>query len=315
MYLKQVTLNDVRMFSHQEVAFINGVNAIAAPNRWGKTTIADAVSFLLTGKLYSGSADIASLKPIDDTSKAVSVEAIFVLSDGSELVLRKDYQENWVTTRGTTISYLAGHNTTSWINGVKKLQKEFDREVCEFFKVPDQLESVSGMEIIQGLTNAYFFSEVLPWTKLLVIINRIIGKVQASDVYGREPRTKRLDGDLAKVAYKIPELRKKYQGRLKDRTDVQNDLKAQINGDSLEKPLAEEEFTKAATQVSSLERQILDLRVKKQGIKNPVIENLKKELATAESNLVVSQRTDNNELSKKKRACRRKSLRTEQEDR
>lgn len=298
MYLKEVTLQNVRLFTNQKFSFKPGVNEVAAPNRAGKTTLADAISFLLTGKLYSGSADLASLKPIDDTSKKVVVEAVFELSNGSEVALRKEYQENWVTTRGTSETRMDGHVTNLFINGVKKLQKDYDKEICGHFAVPD-LHDVAGQEIIQGLTKAYYFSETLPWAKLRSIINKIIGVVEPKDVFERAPKTQVLQPRLASVGFKIADLRKLLNTELNGKKEQARTLKAQIDGDIVENPIAEDEFTTAAQAVSSLDRKILDLQVKRKGVQNPVVEKLKAELQETQSSLMKSQQADNAEMAKK----------------
>jgi DNA repair exonuclease SbcCD ATPase subunit len=301
MNLKEVTLQNVRLFTNQKFSFKKGVNELSAPNRAGKTTLADAVSFLLTGKLYSGSADLASLKPANDTSKKVVVEAVFELSDGSELTLKKEYQENWVTTRGTSETRMDGHITNLFINGVKKIQKDFDKEIFAYFAIPD-LPEVTGQEMIQGLTKAYFFSETLPWAKLRSIINKIIGVVEPKDVFLRAPKTQILQPRLASVAFKIAELRKLLLVELTGKKENARTFKAQIDGDIIASPVSEDEFTKSAQTVSSLERQILDLEVKRKGIVNPVVDKLKEDLQKTQEALTKSQQADNAEMAKKNSA-------------
>ena len=47
----------------------------------------------------------------------------------SEIILRKEYKEDWVTSRGSTVAVLGGHTTTPYINTQKKSLQESTKRI------------------------------------------------------------------------------------------------------------------------------------------------------------------------------------------
>ena len=125
MKLRKVVLDNVRIFDHKEFDFTND-SELVMPNESGKSTLADAITFVLFGKLYSGSSDIASLKPVKDTTLEVSVTLEYQDDTDMIIVLKKLYQENWVKTRGSSFSEMKGHTTTCFINEEKMTVSNFE---------------------------------------------------------------------------------------------------------------------------------------------------------------------------------------------
>jgi DNA repair exonuclease SbcCD ATPase subunit len=181
MIITRISFKNFKNFKEQTVDFGSGVNTIARQNRWGKTTIADGIAFAFVGKKYDGSSDVASFKTISDTKATATVELTVKLSSGRELTIRKDYYENWVKTRGTTDSILQGHLTDCYIDGIFKPVAEFNKEICALFGVKE-------LEMVQVLTNPYYFSQVMDWKKRREIVNLVIGEVIPEDVFMRTHR-------------------------------------------------------------------------------------------------------------------------------
>ena len=297
MELKKLKLTNFRNFALKELLFENGICTLAWPNRAGKTTIADAISFLFVGKLYNGSSELASIKPITNTASIVSAELTVKLSNGSEVVLKKDYFENWVKTRGTTDMVLSGHLTDCSINGIKKTATEYNAEICKMF-------NVSELELVQAIINPYYFSQVMAWTKRRELVNKVIGIVKPQDVYEIEPITKTVDADLSKVAYKISDAKKSLTDRLRDSNGNgykkdESDLSAQISGAIVGTFITEEDYTTACKTASSNENRITELRAKKMGMNDAVLQPLRGQLQEANASLNRSVALDNAELGKK----------------
>lgn len=291
MIITRISFKNFKNFKEQTIEFGEGMNVIARQNRWGKTTVADGISFAFVGKKYDGSSDVASFKNIQDTKATASVEMGLLLSNGRELSIRKDYYENWVKTRGTTESVMQGHITDCYIDGVFKPVSEFQKTICELFNVKD-------LEMVQVLTNPYYFSQVLDWKKRREIVNLVIGEVHPEDVFQANPGTKCINEDLKKAQYRIGDARNILKNVLQSTNGSglkkeESDLQAQINGTVYEFQVSEEEFTNAARTVASNETRITELRAKKLGIVNPTLNNLKYELSQAQTNLNKSVALDN----------------------
>lgn len=289
MELKKLTLTNVRNFDNETFEF-NGNKEIVMPNKGGKTTLADAISFLLIGKLYSGSSDAASLKPVKDTSLEVTIEALFMHESGKELELKKVYAENWVKPRGSTEEELKGHTTTCYLNEKKLTVTNYEKELCDFFNVPSTKE-------LNILLNPYYFSQVLSWQDRLEYIQQVTGKVTVDDVVDVAPDTKEIEEDLKK--YDIDTLGKKYKNMIKDKKEVVKDLKIQIKGDNIEIVVSKEEFDKAKEDYDNNLEAITNKRVELQGIKNPTLESLKEQREKQKEIIEKSKEADREELSNK----------------
>lgn len=289
MELKKLTLTNVRNFDIETFEF-NGNKEIPMPNKGGKTTLADAISFLLIGKLYSGSSDIASLKPVKDTSLEVIVEALFIDDSGNELELKKLYKENWVKSRGSSEEELKGHTTTCYINEKKLTVTNYEKELCDFFNVPSTKE-------LNIMLNPYYFSQVLSWQERLEYVQQITGKITVDDIIDVAPNTKEIEGDLKK--YDIETLGKKYKASIKEKKEAVKNKKIEIKGDQIELVVSKKEYELATLDYDNNLETITSKRVEMQGIKNPTLERLKVEREKAKDTLEKSKEADREELSKK----------------
>ena len=145
--LKKLEITNYRSIKHQ-VLFFDGNSKIVGENRIGKTNTIDALYWLLTDKLLNGSKDIEQIKPLDDTKLTVRVDGTFLV-DGKEIVISKEFAEEWVKTRGTEDLVMKGHTTTYYYNGVKQgTKKQFDLLFNADFGL-DKVKDYQGIDIIQ----------------------------------------------------------------------------------------------------------------------------------------------------------------------
>lgn len=121
--------------------FLDGKSAnISGHNGCGKSTIADAISWVLFGKNAQGQQAEGkggfSLKTIDPkTGEAIpriphSV-AISLIVDGTEVVLERGMAEDWVKRRGQAEEEFKGHTVTYKINGTPVKAAEYAQTVAE----------------------------------------------------------------------------------------------------------------------------------------------------------------------------------------
>ena len=253
MELKKVTLTNVRDFNIKTFELNNGENSLMMPNRGGKTTLADAITFLLIGKLYSGSSNVASLKSIADTSQPVIVEAVMVSENGDELILKKEYKENWSKVRGTSELQLKGHTTNCWINEKKLTVSNYEKELCGYFGVPSTKE-------INIMLNPYYFSEVLSWQERLEYVQKVTGEVTSDDVIDCAPLTSKIKPEIDKFG--IDEFSKKLKRDFNDKKAKVNEIKIQIKGDSIELIVSSEDYDAAKKECDSNLDAITNKRVK-----------------------------------------------------
>lgn len=290
MSLTTLKLQNIRNITELELNFSNGQNVLAKPNRYGKTTIADAVCFLLVGKLYNGSSDLPSLKPIHNMKAVVTVEATF--TDGaSSHTIKKEYSEKWVTPRGSTVAELAGHDTVCSIDGVKQSKaSDYDKWLCGFFNVPD-------LETLHAVINPRFFSDKLTWQKRRAIVLSVIGDVRPSDVFKVEPFTIALADAIEKNGNNIAAVKKTYKADLDKFVPFAQSLQNQIDGAPIP-TITEEQFLTAAKTVSSNLNRVTELKARKIGAKDAELTPLRVRQGELNEALYKSVKLDNDAISK-----------------
>lgn len=104
-------------------------------NGTGKTTLADAYFWLLTGRDSAGQSDNTfSVKPMGADGLDYSVEGTFRQGDSaSPFTLRRTYKDVYERRRGDAERRLKGNTTEYAIDGVPKPKKEYDAFVSEYF--------------------------------------------------------------------------------------------------------------------------------------------------------------------------------------
>lgn len=103
-------------------------------NGTGKTTLADAYFWLLTGRDSAGQSDNTfSVKPIGTEGLDCSVEGSFQQDGGPSFNLRRTYKDVFERRRGDAERRIKGNTTEYSIGGVPKPKKEYDAFVAEHF--------------------------------------------------------------------------------------------------------------------------------------------------------------------------------------
>ncbi len=103
-------------------------------NGTGKTTLADAYFWLLTGKDSAGQSDNAfAVKPMGAEGLDYAVEGSFQPDSGDPFALRRTYKDVFERRRGDAERRLKGNTTEYAIDGVPKPKKEYNAFVAEHF--------------------------------------------------------------------------------------------------------------------------------------------------------------------------------------
>ena len=131
--------------------------SIYGDNATGKTTIYDALTWLLFGKDSRGRGDF-EIKPLGldnkvrDHAAVTSVEAS-LLADGFDTKLKKTYFEKWSTKRGSATETYDGNTSEYFVDDVPVKKYEFEQRVG----------SIVDEELFRVLANVSWFCEGLDW--------------------------------------------------------------------------------------------------------------------------------------------------------
>lgn len=119
--IKSITLNNFKGIKSLHVDFDNQTDIYGA-NGTGKTTIADAFTWLLFGKDSHDRKDF-EVKTLDVFGKVIpKVEhevSATLLIDGEVVTIKRILKENWVKKRGSLESEFAGNVTDLYWNDVQ----------------------------------------------------------------------------------------------------------------------------------------------------------------------------------------------------
>lgn len=256
-----------------------------APNAFGKTSIADAISWVMTGKLYNGSSDIMAIKPKDNPSALVSVELVF----DDDTSIMKTYQENWVKTRGSTEMKLEGHTTNCYINGLAIPVTKFDEELKKLFNI-----NYNGRwkgNIFQLLIDPTFFGMKLEWQDRRTIVMDLVGDVTDDDVFTRNSSLLPLKHYLSMGQSKIENTKKILNQNLKKANEEEKKLSAQIEVLDIEPTVTDEQYKETVVKLEELDKHISELTAKKFASQS--------DLAAERNNLIAELKTKLAELKER----------------
>lgn len=130
---------------------------IYGDNATGKTTIYDALTWLLFNKNSQGATQF-DIKPLDadgnvrEAGIIPTVTAVFDVS-GDTIKLRKELREKWERARGSAEQRFAGNTTDYFIDDVPRSDGEFKRIIAE----------IVDENIFRQLTSAHYFCGELKW--------------------------------------------------------------------------------------------------------------------------------------------------------
>lgn len=183
--LNRIRLNNFKGIRNGEYSF-DGKNAVVyGENGTGKTTLMDAMLWVLFGKDSNNRADFG-IKTLEVDGTVIpnvdhEVECTFTVN-GKPLVLRKNYREKWTKKRGSIAETFTGHETDYFIDDVPKKKSEFEAAIS----------SIIDEKKFQLLTNPLYFNETLTWQERRQILIDLCGDVSPDDVANSNTRLKPL---------------------------------------------------------------------------------------------------------------------------
>lgn len=207
---------------------------ICGANATGKTTIADAFTWLLFGKDSSGNEKF-DIRPLDaDGNKIhnveIMVEGVFDIEYGDEhhvRTLKKTQKEKWVKKRGSDVSELQGNENKYELDGYPRTEKEYKELIASWL----------GEDTFKIITNPMYFAS-MPWKDRRAILMLLVADMTDlefaksvggfDDLIGELETAPSTDAILAKHKQKYSELKKK-QAELPVRIDEVLRGKQEVN--------------------------------------------------------------------------------------
>ena len=128
MKILKLMLEDFRSIKNMTVNFDGQDADVLGANGTGKTTIANAICWLLIDRPMTEEADFT---PKTEGTHGLNHKASMTveLPNGQKLTLAKDFYEKWTRKRGASVEEFTGNVTDYYIDGVKSKKKEYTEVV------------------------------------------------------------------------------------------------------------------------------------------------------------------------------------------
>lgn len=245
MQLMTLTLDNFKGFDHRQFRF-EGKNAVlCGDNASGKTTVYDALTWLLFGKDSQGRTGF-EIKPlltrgehqgeVKDHAAVTCVEAA-LLVDGRERRLRRAYREVWSKKRGASEASFDGHVSEYSMDGVPVKKGEFAARVGELI----------SEDRFRLLTSITWFAGALPWQKRREVLFDLAAVGDDREIMATDRRFEALAQAMGD--YGLEDFKKLLGAKRRSLNGTRTDIPARL--DELAKTAEE----LAGTDFAALERQ------------------------------------------------------------
>ena len=251
--MKRIAIESLRISNFKGVKDLTlapgGADAtIRGDNGTGKTTVADAVAWLLFNRDSHGKADF-QLKPVDGDGQEIhnlETEVEGTLSvDCKPVTFRKRFQEKWVKKRGSVHPEFQGHTTDYFIDSVPAKLKEYS----------ERIQDIIADSIFKVLSNPFEFAG-LHWQERRRILMEICGDVTDEAVIEQDEALAGINDILS--GFNIEDHRKKLVARRKDVNKEIQSIPVRISELSRLEPADKPDADKKA----HLEKKLAELREK-----------------------------------------------------
>lgn len=309
----KLKINNFKGIKSLSLDFNKTTTSIYGANATGKTSIFDAVTWLLFGKDSQDRKEfeIKNTKYVELNRQDHQVVGVLDV-DGDEIELKKIFRERWVKQRGSLESTYVGNETLYYWNDLPLKQSEYQ----------DRINNLVEEKIFKLITNPLAFNS-LKWQDRRQVLIDIAGDVKYEDIAASNPKfqeiiiksakynsleeykkaiaesVKRAKEDLKAIPTRIDEVLKNkpepldFESLEKDLRVKENELH-QVEGLIFDKQKA---FESHINSLNEKRQNLNDLRLKLQHILNEIQEEAKRKTTIDKSalnkwNLELNQSTD-----------------------
>lgn len=175
--IKSMDIKNFKGIRDMRLDFHSGMNSLYGENASGKSTVYDALTWLLFDKDSHGNSRF-SVKPIG-AADGVMPEVTAVLSvNGEELQLRKALREKWERPRGSAVARFAGNTVDYTVDDVPRKESEYKRIIAGYI---DENQ-------FRMLTGVYAFARDLHWKDRRALLAEVCGLPEDAELLAGAPQ-------------------------------------------------------------------------------------------------------------------------------
>ena len=169
--IKRLSLENFKCHRNLTLEFGGGNASIYGDNATGKTSVYDALTWLLFGKDSQGNGEKnIEIKPLDangevkDHEALTAVEAVLDVN-GEELQLRRTYKEVWTTKRVSSQASYDGNTSEYYVDGVP----------CKRNAFQDKVGELVSEDTFRMLTSVSHFASQISWQDRRAVLFKVAG--------------------------------------------------------------------------------------------------------------------------------------------
>lgn len=221
--LKQLHMENFKCHKSLTITLYGRDASIYGDNATGKTSVYDALTWLLFGKDSAGNGEknieIKPLAPdgsVKDHQAITEVEAV-LLADGEEICLKRTYKEAWSTKRGSSEPTYDGNTSEYYVDGVPCKANAYKAKVTELV----------DEEQFRLLTTVSYFPDKLPWQKRREALFSLFGAMDDRKIMETDQRFSPLMEAMGKLP--LEDFKKVVTQKRKGFMATRNEVPARIS--------------------------------------------------------------------------------------
>ena len=248
--IKRLSLENFKCHKSLTLDFMGGNASVYGDNATGKTSIYDALTWLLFGKDSQGNGEKnIEIKPLNilgevkDHDAITSVEAV-LLVNGEEIALKRTYQEVWTTKRGNSEATYDGNTSEYYVDGVP----------CKKFAFADKVNELVNEDTFRMLTSVSHFANGITWQDRRAVLFRVAGVMDDAQIMATDEKFKPLIDSMGRLS--LDDYKKKLLAEKRGFVGAKTEIPARIS--ECEKTIRDVEgidFSKAKAEVEILTAQ------------------------------------------------------------
>ena len=255
--IKRLSLENFKCHKSLKLDFEGGNASIYGDNASGKTSIYDALTWLLFGKDSQGNGEKnIEIKPLGadgevlDHDALTAVEAVLDVN-GEEATLRRTYKEVWTTKRGSSQATYDGNTSDYYVDGVPCKRNAFQEKVNELV----------DEDTFRMLTSVSHFANGISWQERRGVLFKVAGVMDDAQILATNGQFAPLVESMGKLS--LEDYKKKLLAEKRGFVGAKTEIPARIS--ECQKTIADVEgldFAGAKAEVEVLQARLSGITTK-----------------------------------------------------
>lgn len=221
--IKRLYLENFKCHKSLVLNFAGGNASIYGDNATGKTSVYDALTWLLFGKDSQGNGEKnIEIKPlgangeVEDHLAVTAVEAILDVN-GEEVQLRRTYKEVWSTKRGSSQASYDGNTSEYYVDGVPCKRNAFQEKVNELV----------DEDTFRMLTSVTHFASQISWQDRRAVLFKVAGVMDDAQILSTNEQFQPLVESMGKLS--MEDYKKKLLAEKRKFVGAKTEIPARIS--------------------------------------------------------------------------------------